>query len=238
MTQAIDELLGEVTSAVSASTEQTTASQALAQEVAGKMGAIDAKVAAKEEEVDNFIQAATPEKRFVQTIKIGGSSDYLYPVFWQFPSNSFGVGKLEISRSYHWDKPHSLSATHVASLLMQMEGNAAPWSGDANYIKLSKYSEKYNNTASHLQFGGFAYRESLDDNPPAYGADGYNYVYSGVYLRGGGLTYRLSSNWVFSPIRLNDENDVNNTRELHTYLNTRFMVKPIPFSEQIIPVEG
>ncbi|GGI82045.1 hypothetical protein GCM10007978_19780 [Shewanella hanedai] len=55
MTQAIDELLGEVTSAVSASTEQTTASQALAQEVAGKMGAIDAKVAEAKLELDGYI---------------------------------------------------------------------------------------------------------------------------------------------------------------------------------------
>ena len=232
------EILTALDASTTASVEQTAASQALAQEVAGKMGEIDAKVEAKALEVDSFIQEATPEKRYVQTIIIGGSSDYLYPVFWAFPSNSFGVGKLEINRHYPWDSPHSLSETHVAALLMQIEGNSIPWGGGANYLKLVKFNESYNSTASHLQFGGFAYRESMDANPPSYGADGYNYRYSGVYLRGGGLTYRLSSNWKFSPIRLNDENDINDTLELHTSLNTRFMVKPIPFSDRITPVEG
>ncbi|PKG57745.1 hypothetical protein [Shewanella sp. GutDb-MelDb] len=54
MTQAIDELLGEVSNVVSASKEQTTASQALAQDVAGKMGAIDQKVDEAKEDYQAF----------------------------------------------------------------------------------------------------------------------------------------------------------------------------------------
>lgn len=203
--------------------------------VIGKVEEIDTRVEVKEKEVDEFLVNATPEKRYVQDIKIGGSTDYLYPVFWQFPDCSFGVGKLEISRHYSWNK-NTLDDTHVASLLLQIEGNAAPWNGDANYLRLLRYRYKYNKTASHLQFAGFSYRESIDENPPEYGADGVNYRYSGVYLRGG-LTYRLSSNWSFSPLRLQNEDDINETLELHRHLNTKFMVKPIPFSELVTPVE-
>ena len=55
MTQAIDELLGAVTSVVNASVEQTEASQALAQEVAGKMGDIDAKVTEAKQKYDDYM---------------------------------------------------------------------------------------------------------------------------------------------------------------------------------------
>lgn len=55
MAQAIDELLGEVTKAVTASTEQTTASQELAQYVSGKMGEIDQRMDVSISELNEFM---------------------------------------------------------------------------------------------------------------------------------------------------------------------------------------
>ena len=187
--------------------------------------------------VQQFLTDASPERRCVQEIKIGGSSDFLYPVFWQFPDNTFGLGKLEISRTFWWDKPHALHDTHVASLLLAIEGNGNLWGGDANFLRVKKYISQYNKTASHVQFAGFAHRRSTDDNPPSYGKDKVNYKFSGLFLRGGGLTYRISSNWKFDPIRLPDENDPNSERVLHTAENTQFYVTRIPVSELIEPVE-
>ncbi|TDO97451.1 phage tail protein [Marinomonas balearica] len=196
----------------------------------------DGRVTEKENQVEQFLASATPEKRFVQKITVGGSSEYLYPVFWRFPSNDFGIGRLEISRHYSWNRG-TLHDSHVASLLLSIEGNAYPWSGDTNYMRVKKAHYRYNETASHLQFGGYASRVSTDGNAPTYGSDGTNYLFSGVYLRGGGLDYVLSSNWEFTPLRLDDESDVNSTRVLHTYQNVAFTVSPIPMAEIKAPVE-
>jgi len=203
----------------------------------------DTRIIAKENQVTSFLQQATPEKRFVQKITIGGSADYLYPVFWRYPRNDFGVGKLEISRNYGWngsvgERPLDSSLEHQAALLLQLEGNGYPWSGDANYQRVLKVSQSFNNTASHLQFGGFAHREPVDPSKLVdVGAEGFNYLFSGIYLRGGGLDYLLSSNWVFEPIRLPDENDANSKHILHTSLNTHFVINRLSFNDLIEPTE-
>jgi hypothetical protein len=42
----------------------------------------------------------------------------------------------------------------------------------------------------------FAHRISKDGiNEPDYGTDGVNYCFSGFYLRGGGLSYEIYTNW-------------------------------------------
>lgn len=207
----------------------------------GKIADINTRIAEKEADVVQFIAEATPERRFIQRITVGGSKDYLYPVLWTFPGSNFGVGHLEISRAYDWNAGLVLegpSLQHVAGLLLQMDGNGAPWSGDANYLHLKKYKSTYSDTASHLQFGAYAKRRSIDGNPPSYGVEGYNYLYSGVYLRGGGLEYVLSSNWVFAPLRLPNENDANSERILHTHQNTQFYVTRMAFADLVEPVEG
>lgn len=220
------------------------AQNALTGRINGFMDGLDANEAARNQradakmaEVDTFLANAHPEKRYIQNITIGGASDYLYPMFWRFPNNNFGVGRLEIARHYSWNR-NTLHATHVAALLLALEGNAYPWHGDANYMKVAKYHYRYNKTASHLQFGAWCKRRSTDGNPPSYGADGTNYRYSGIYLRGGGLQYVLSSNWVFDPFRLPDEDDPVSELIAHTHLNTQFYATRIPFADLIEPVEG
>lgn len=203
----------------------------------------EARIVAKENQVDTFLANAHPEKRYQQTITIGGSPDYLYPVFWRFPDNGFGIGRLEISRHYSsnggvGERPLDSTRGHQAALLLAIEGNAYPWSGDSNYLRVVKYHYRYNKTASHLQFGGWCKRRGIDGNPPNYGGDGTNYSYSGIYLRGGGLQYVLSSNWIFAPRRLPDENDPASELIVHTYQTTQFYATRLPFSSLIEPAEG
>jgi len=181
----------------------------------------------------------TTEKRHVQTITIAGSTDYLYPVFWQFPDNRFGVGKLEISRHYVWDHPVlSAGPYHAASLLLQIEGNDTPWGGDAEYLKVLKYFWQYNKTASHLRYGGYAQREKIDALGAAmYGLEDTNYTHSGIYLRGGGLRYRFSSNWPIRLVRLENEDRAGTRAVLYEYNNTRWYVQRIPFTALEDPTE-
>ncbi|WP_275557319.1 hypothetical protein [Pseudoalteromonas sp. J010] len=61
-----------------------------AQQLDSQMAAFDARIAKKEQDVDEFIQEAMPETRYVQDIFIGGSKDYFYPVWWRFPHNAAG----------------------------------------------------------------------------------------------------------------------------------------------------
>ncbi len=68
MTQAIDELLGEVSNAVSASKEQTIASQALAQDVAGKMGEIDDRINNAVNEITEAIITNNLVKYYIDAI--------------------------------------------------------------------------------------------------------------------------------------------------------------------------
>ncbi len=184
----------------------------------------------------------TTEKRHVQTITIAGSTNYLYPVFWQFPDNRFGVGKLEISRHYGWNQgvlPNDYDQPYrVASLLLQLEGNDAPWGGDAEYMKVLKYFRQYHKTASHLRYMGYARREKINATGVAlYGAANTNYTHSGIYLRGGGLRYRFSSNWPLNLIRLADENSATARAVLTEQYNTRWYVQRIPFTALEEPTE-
>ncbi|WP_241651747.1 hypothetical protein [Pseudoalteromonas sp. PS5] len=64
-----------------------------AQQLDSQMAAFDARIAKKEQDVDEFIQEAMPETRYVQDIFIGGSKDYFYPVWWRFPNNAAGGGE-------------------------------------------------------------------------------------------------------------------------------------------------
>ena len=164
-------------------------------------------------------------------------------MFWQFPNNRFGVGKLEISRYYGWNQgvlPENFGAPHrVASLLLQMEGNGHAWAGEGNYLRVRKYVSRYHKNVSHLRFVGYARREKINPNGGGmYGSEGEVYSHSGIYLRGGGLQYRITTNWPITLVRLDDENDPNARAILWEQENTRWYVTRIPFSEIEEPVES
>lgn len=229
-----------------ASNNQTSASQALAQEVAGKMAGIDSKVSTKENEVDQFLQNATPETRYVQEIFIGGSKDYFYPVWWAFPSLTHGVSKITISRNYAENgsqRPLSNVSVHQAALLLEMEGNGNSWSGDANFLEIKRFFERYNSTVSHPNFSMYVKSEKANQNKPIYGgiAEGVLQAScrhkSGLYLRGGGLTYHVIKNWV-GDVGVHDGCDQlrrNISSSETDDWSIRWYAEPIPFADLLKP---
>ena len=53
----------------------------------------------------------------------------------------------------------------------------------------------------------YAHRVSKDNvNPPDHGSNEMNYVYNGFYLRGGGLSYDVYTNWEVA-LKYHDGND-------------------------------
>ncbi|MGL4733908.1 MAG: hypothetical protein ACRCWB_02180 [Enterovibrio sp.] len=91
----------EITALKVAAAEQTAASQALAQEVAGKMAQIDAKVEGAQEEFKQFqvnTDANYLSKKTI-TVTVDGNVDTFYPVF--FPLVHSGISRLQIFRDVH-----------------------------------------------------------------------------------------------------------------------------------------
>ncbi|WP_440055478.1 phage tail protein [Pseudoalteromonas sp. T1lg65] len=239
----------DIANLITASDQLTTVVDNKAQQLDQQMAEYGQRITAKEQQVDQFIQDANPETRYVQTITIGGSKDYLYPVWWRFPSNDFGVGKLTVHRHYSWnggesERPLNSLSGHQAALLLELEGNAYIWNGDSNFLNIKRFHERYNNTASHVDFRLNCYAEKMDPSKEFYGGgeDGslgpWHCTYSGLYLRGGGLTYRITKNWK-GDVFFHDGSDM---ERRDTYSSAqgnwtvRWFVKPIPFTERRAPI--
>ncbi len=211
----------------------TTASNNLTSEVTGKMSAIDAKVAQAQIDFNNL----TPEKRVIQTIHIGGDVNYLYPVWWSMRSNSFGTTKMLVHRNFNEDAGTPVSnligmknGVHIGSLLLEMEGNATGWNGDANFLQIKRYQERYGaQLCSHVQFLMFSDAASSSSAAAA--------AVSGLYLRGGGLTYHITHNGGMSGLTFDDgSKGVNNITNLYNDGTNNWNVKPIPIASIQPPV--
>ncbi|AXQ98638.1 phage tail protein [Pseudoalteromonas piscicida] len=217
-----------------------------AQQLDNQMAAFDTRIAKKEQDVDKFIQEAMPETRYVQEIFIGGSKDYFYPVWWRFPSNSAGTSKLTIARHYSRNsdtRPLNTTSPHQAALLLELEGNASAWDGDANFMQIKRFHERYHPTVSHLSFAAQCKSEKVDATLDSYGggADGsvgpWCRAFSGLYLRGGGLSYRIIKNWT-GDVKYHDGSDMNRRNIYETTRDTwsvRWYAEPIPFAERLAP---
>ncbi|WP_244170890.1 tail fiber protein [Xenorhabdus miraniensis] len=144
------------------------------------------------------------EPRFNQTIDLTGlSSDRYYPVWWRFPSNDIGANPwLTIHRNYaedRGDKNPFGKETHLAGLLLQIEGGDNPWGGDAHYLNIKRISQTYRNTVKNIRYKMMSIARPLDGKFPLLhnlksGDITYCDVLSGCYLRGG-LTYHVTSNF-------------------------------------------
>lgn len=217
-----------------------------AQQLDSQMAAFEARIAKKEQDVDEFIQEAMPETRYVQDIFIGGSKDYFYPVWWAMSGNATGVSKVTIARQYSWNgdtKPLNTASPHQAALLLELEGNAYAWHGDANFMQTKRFHERYNPTVSHASFAMYCKREKADSSLDLYGGGeegdfgAFCRTFSGVYLRGGGLTYRIIKNWK-GDVAFHDGSD-QERRNLDTRIgrewSVRWYAEPIPFAERLAP---
>lgn len=204
----------------------------------------DAQVAAMRGDVDAFLAAAQPEHRFVQDIFIGGSADFLYPVWWLFPHNIEGGGRITICRHYSDNgdtRPLNPSTIHQAGLLLEIEGLGTEAGGDADFIEIKRFNETYNATASHISFEAYSMAEPIDPALPMQGyvGDGsfgpHCRYRNGMYLRGGGLSYRIIKNWT-DPVEYHDGSNFDRVvvRE-HTSTNTLWYAEPIPFADLLQP---
>ncbi|WP_434461785.1 gp53-like domain-containing protein [Xenorhabdus bovienii] len=157
-------------------------------------------------------EAIQAESRFDTTIDLTGlSSDRYYPVWWRFPSNDGANSWLTIHRSYAEDRgdknPFGKDETHLAGLLLQIEGGDSPWGGDARYLNIKRISQTYRKTVKNIHHKMMSIARPIDGKFPILdGAQSGDtvlcYMYSGCYLRGG-LTYHITSN--FSGIRYSRE---------------------------------
>lgn len=194
--------------AVEASLQQTSASKQLSDEVKGKMGQINATVATKIKQLDAWKESATADKmkgvaRYKHIIDLTGiSSDYFFPVWWCTPSNEHGGAEIDITRGYSRDRhlnPFGEGVTHLAGLLLQIEGNCYGWSGDAQYFQIKRISQTYRETVRKIGFRMSSIARPIDGTKPMYSRMKSGQVvgcpiFSGCYLRGG-LTYTVMTNW-------------------------------------------
>ncbi len=194
--------------AVDASLQQTAASKQLSDDVKGKIGQINATVAAKVKQLDAWKESATADKmkgvaRYKHIIDLTGiSSDYFFPVWWAMPRNEHGGAEIDLTRGYTRDRhlnPFGDGVTHLAGLLLQLEGNDCGWGGDGQYLQIRRISQTYRETVRKVGFRMSSIARAIDGSKPMYAGSKSGDVVgcprlSGCYLRGG-LTYIAMTNW-------------------------------------------
>lgn len=208
---------------------------------------ISARVDATQTEVDNFLANTSPETRYVQEVHIGGSTDFLYPLWWRFPDNNFGPASLAISRHFSTNsdtRPLDPTRPHQATLYLELEGNGHAFAGDTDFLEVKRFFERYNNTSSHLGFKAYCIARPLDPSAPLSihsneGNGQFAFLArndSGVFLRGGGLTYRIVKNWA-GDVSFHDGSDMNERIIGNdTFQNVQWFTRPIPFTDLLSPV--
>jgi hypothetical protein len=60
----------------------------------------------------------------------------------------------------------------------------------------------------------------------------------GPYLRGGGLTYRITANWNIGVDFIDGTNGVDEKREIYRHLNGLIYLQPKPFTDLVTPAVG
>lgn len=223
------------------------ASTELTGTVRGQSAAIDATVNAKIGQMDAWMVENTPERRYVTDITIHGSKDYFYPVWWRLQSSGAeGIHKVSVGRYFSWngkpgERPLNPDSEHQASLLLELEGSDTAWAGGPNFMEVKRFAEMYHGTVSHVAFAMYCRQYRIDTSKPVYvgvedGSFGaYCQTKSGLYLRGGGLRYRIVTNQALLEFGFDNGAGGNRVIETANHVNTRWEVSPIPASERIGP---
>ncbi|WP_275557318.1 hypothetical protein [Pseudoalteromonas sp. J010] len=110
-------------------------------------------------------------------------------------------------------------------------------------MQIKRYHQSYNGTLSHVNFAMYCRRRKVNSDLDLYGGGEEGDfgpvcpTFSGLYLRGGGLRYRIIKNW-----RGNvnyHEGQTMDEREIDTVVtntaSVRWYAEPIPFAERLAP---
>ncbi|WP_422645758.1 phage baseplate protein [Xenorhabdus budapestensis] len=190
-------------------------------------------------------EAIQAEPRFNKTIDLTGlSTDRYYPVWWSFPSNNNGANPwLTIHRNYAEDRENKNpfgKETHLAGLLLQIEGGDVLWGGDAQYLNIKRISQTYRKTVKNIRRGMMCIARPIDGKfPLLYSLKSGDItdcrVFSGCYIRGG-LTYHVTSN--FSSIHYSrEENEIEISRWSDGYelkQEIKWMVKSYAIDDPLL----
>ncbi|EDP59432.1 hypothetical protein [Vibrio sp. AND4] len=194
--------------AVEASLGQTQASKQLADKVKETSSQIEATVASKIEQLDQWkanvkADQISGQARYAHDIDLTELPvDHFFPVWWKMATNEQGGCDITIARHYSRDhnlKPFGEGIVHVAGLLLQIEGCDSGWGGDAQYLQIKRLSQTYRETVRKVAHRMMCIVRPVDGSRPIYsGVTSGNVVActvrSGCYLRGG-LRYKVLTNW-------------------------------------------
>lgn len=232
-----------------ASATQTAASQALSQEVAGKMGQIDTQVAQKIAELNTWKSGLKADQiegvaRYAKIIDLTGlPTDYFFPVWWTFPGNNHGGGEISITRDYSENGGAANpfqdgSPNHIAGLLLQLEGGTVPWGGDSQYLHIKRLGQTYRETLRNLRYAMLCIARAVDSSKPLYGGVLNGQITScsmasGCYLRGG-LTYHALTNWPSNLTYSRELGEVEITRSVQSTFEIKWVAKAYPISDAIL----
>ncbi len=127
----------------------------------------------------------------------------MYPIVFSFGNGAQeqrSWAELNIGRCYNWNQrdpsPFSdnSSKSHIAGLSFRAVGQGCPWSGSGwNGAKVELYNTSYMKTLQLFSFSCPVYHQSRGDS--SFNSDntvkptGRNFMYSGMYVRGG-LLYK------------------------------------------------
>ncbi|WP_339385701.1 hypothetical protein [Xenorhabdus sp. PB30.3] len=193
------------------------------------------------------VEEIQAEPRFNKTIDLTGlSTNRYYPVWWQFPSNNGANSWLAIHRWYAEDRekePFGKDGdTHIAGLLLQIEGGDVRWGGDAHYLNIKRVNQTYRKTVRNVRHDMMSIARPIDGKYPLYEKVKPGDIvecrrYSGCYLRGG-LTYHVTSN--FSGIhysRKDDEFEIARNLEPQSNFEIKWMVKSYAIDDPLLGKE-
>ncbi|MCC8380057.1 hypothetical protein [Xenorhabdus sp. PB30.3] len=175
--------------------------------------------------------------RYVTKLTVKGDKDTFYPVI--FTMNSGDETVIQIYRAYAWNANHTndpsdFDATHVASALVILKGQANPWHGDANYLRTVVNFQRYRQCVAQVGFQAWCEATKKD---PAKPDTGYNSNVTGYLekqcssfmLRGGNLTYEVYSNYPIN-FRLMNDGDVISEHD-YDHTNVKWVARTVALAD-------
>ncbi|WP_299021500.1 hypothetical protein [uncultured Photobacterium sp.] len=199
-----------------------------------KLQQLDSELARVKQSVD--INALGGQGRYVTEITVNGDKDTFYPVYFILPDGD--ETEIQVYRHYSWNSKNSgvdagdFDATHVASALVILKGQAYPWNGDANYLRTVVNYQRYRQCVVNISHRGYVEQTKNSPTGPdsAYNSQREGYLacrHSGFMLRGGKLKYQIISN---KPITFSLKGEGDLVDSQGGTLNYKWLAKVLPLS--------